>query len=341
MTEPAAGPTGPEARSLEDGAVLALDLGASRTRAAVVDADGRIVTRTDGRTPREAGPDGVIAASVGMLRRVRDAAPAAIRERIVGVGISAPGPLDRSTGTLIEPPNLGPTFHDVRLAEPIGRALALPAVLERDTNVAALAEWRFGVARGAGDFLYLTVSTGIGGGIVAGGRLLTGADGVAGELGHLLVELDGPPCGCGGRGHLEAIASGTGIARAAAAAIAGGSAPGLAALARELGRGLDARDVALAEEEGDATAAAILDRARVAFAEACVALVDVFNPELIVVGGSIARNQGDRWLGPARERVARTSFRIPRERVAIVPAALGDDVGLVGAVAIVGVSSVA
>lgn len=312
-------------------AALALDLGASRMRAAVVEADGRIQGRTAGRTPREAGPEGVIVTAVGMLRRLRDAAPAEVRDRIGGVGIAAPGPLDPASGTLIEPPNLGPAFRDVRLADPIARALSLPAVLERDTNVAALAEWRFGAARGATDFLYLTVSTGIGGGIVAGGRLLTGADGVAGELGHILVELDGAPCGCGGRGHLEAISSGTGIARAAAEAIAAGRAPDLATRARELGRGLDARDVAEAETDGDAAAGAIMARARVAFAEACVGLVDVFNPQFIVIGGSVARNQGEGWLGPARERVARTAFRIPRGRVEIVAAALGDDVGLVGA----------
>lgn len=337
MGEPIAGEAARAAADAPLGsrtAVLALDLGASRTRAAVVDADGRVVARTDGRTPREAGPEGVLAASIGMLRSVRDAAPADIRVRIGGIGVSAPGPLDATTGTLVEPPNLGAAFRGVHVAEPIGRALALPVAMERDTNVAALAEWRFGVARGATDFLYVTVSSGIGGGIVAGGRLLTGADGVAGELGHLLVELDGPPCGCGAKGHLEAIASGTAIARAAAAAIAGGSAPGLAKLARELGRGIDARDVALAEEEGDDAAAAIFGRARTAFAAACVTLVDVFNPELIVVGGSIARNQGDRWLVPAREQVARIAFRIPRDRVAIVPAALGDDVGLVGAVSL-------
>lgn len=311
--------------------VLALDLGASRTRAAVVGGDGRIISRADRRTPREAGPNGVLAASIAMLRQVQAAVPAHVREAIAGVGISAPGPVDPAAGTLVEPPNLGPAFRDLPFADPIARALSLPAVLDRDTHVAALAEWEFGVARGRSDFLYLTVSTGIGGAVVAGGRLMTGADGVAGELGHLLVELDGPPCGCGARGHLEAISSGVGIARAAAEAIAGGRAEGLAARSRAFGRGLNARDVAEAEEAGDVAAAAIMGHARDAFAETCVSLANVFNPEQIIVGGSVARNQGDRWLDPARDRVARLAFRIPRERLEIVPAALGDDVGLVGA----------
>ena len=317
------------------GPVLALDLGASRTRAAVVAPDGHLVSRADGRTPSEAGPNGVIAECIGLLRQVRDAAPVAVRERVVGIGISAPGPLDPSTGRLVEPPNLGPAFRDVALADPIARALSLPAVLDRDTHVAALGEWQFGAARGATDFLYITVSTGVGGAIVAGGRLMNGPDGVAGELGHALVDLGGAPCGCGGRGHLEAISSGVGIARAASAAIAAGQASGLEARRRSLGRGLDARDVAEAESAGDPDAASIMAGARMAFAESCVSFVNMFNPDLIVVGGSIARNQGDRWLDPARERVAAAAFRIPRSRVQIVPAALGDDVGLVGTLPLV------
>jgi glucokinase len=312
-------------------AALALDLGASRIRVGVVDGSGRIVARSQARAPVEAGPQGLVATVVGMLRRVRDDAPAAVRDRILGVGIAAPGPLDPAAGRLVEPPNMPRSFRGADLAGPIGAALSLPTALERDTHVAALAEWEFGAAEGLTDFLYLTVSTGIGGAIVAGGRLVTGPDGVAGELGHVLVDIDGPPCGCGARGHLEGIASGSGMAWLAANAIAGGRAAGLASIAASLGRGLDARDIAAAEDDGDSAAAEIMGRARRAFAEACVSLVDVFNPERIVVGGSIARNQGDRWLAPARERVAAVAFSVPRARVGMVPAELGDDVGLVGA----------
>lgn len=313
-------------------AVLALDLGASRIRVAAVTGDGLVVSRADARTPLEAGPQGVIASAVGMLRRVRDAAPPVVRDTLAGVGISAPGPLDPARGILVEPPNMGRAFRGVALADPVGTALGLPAVLERDTHVAALAEWSFGAARGLIDFLYLTVSTGIGGAIFIDGRLFGGPDGAAGELGHILVDMNGPRCGCGATGHLEAISSGVAIARAASEAIASGAAPGLTSLASSRGRGLDARDVAEAEADGDPDAAMIMERARRAFADSCVSLVDVFNPERIVVGGSIARNQGERWLEPARERVADVAFSVPRARVEIVGAALGDDVGLVGAI---------
>lgn len=316
----------------DDGAVLALDMGASRLRVAVVAPDGTVSGRLDGPTPVEAGPAGVLSTTIEMLRSARDTAPPGSADAIVGVGISAPGPLDPFAGALIDPPNLGPAFRDMPLAAPIAEALGLPVVLDRDTHVAALGELEFGAARGYRNFLYLTVSTGIGGAIVADGQLVTGRDGVAGELGHMMVQIDGPPCGCGARGHLEAVSSGSGIARAAAAAIAAGRAVSLADRQRATDRRLDGREVAAAEEDGDPAATEIMQTARRAFAEACVSLVDIFNPEVIVVGGSLARNQGDRWLDPARERIAAVAFRIHRRDVQLIPAALGDDVGLIGAI---------
>ena len=313
--------------------VLALDLGASRIRAAVVAADGGVVTRREGRTPGADGPTAVVTTCIELLTAVRDEAGPAIAAGLTGIGLAAPGPVDPRSGTLVEPPNLGPGFRDVPFAKPIGLALGLPAALERDTHVAALAELTFGAARGCRDFLYVTVSTGFGGAIVIGGRLYGGPDGVAGELGHLVVDLDGPRCGCGGRGHIETVCSGSGIARLGTKAALAGRSPALAArLATRGPGGLEGTDVAAAEEAGDPVAGAILDRARAAFAAFIVGLVDVFAPERIVVGGSFAAGQGERLLGPTRDAVNETAFRIPRERVAIVPAALGDDVGLVGAV---------
>ena len=118
----------------------------------------------------------------------------------MGIGISSPGPVDPRAGAVVEPPNLGPDFRDVPLADDVEAALGLPTFLDRDTNVAALGEAAYGAGRGQYDFIYVTVSTGIGGSIVTDGRLFHGPDGMAGELGHVPVELDGPLCGCGGRG---------------------------------------------------------------------------------------------------------------------------------------------
>lgn len=318
------------------GAVLALDLGGTQIRAAVVDARGVVSRARRSRTPVESGGSAIVDACVAALEEVRgdhDADPAA--PPLVGVGISAPGPLDPMAGQILDPPNLGPTFRDLPIAQRIAEALGLPAFLDRDTQVAALGEWRFGAAVDCDDFLYLTVSTGIGGAIVTGGRLVTGPDGVAGELGHLLVDRHGPRCGCGMSGHLEGIASGSGIARRAREAAMRGESDLLAELVLTRGHAFGARDVAAAEEAGDAVAASIMEDARDAFALTCVSLTNVFNPALIVVGGSLAAGQGDRLLAPARVTVARGAFRRPAARVAIVPASLGDDVGLVGCAVLV------
>jgi glucokinase len=324
--------------------VLALDVGGTQIRAAVVTPDGAIHARKARRTPVDDGPDAVVAACSDTLRESlkefsRSAHDAAATE-MAGISISSPGPLDPWRGVILDTPNLGPSFQDVPIAERIERALGLPTYLERDTQVAALAEGTFGAARGTRDFLYITVSSGVGGAIVTEGRLLMGPDGTAGELGHVVIDFHGPPCGCGGTGHLESFSAGAGIARAARQAIGSGHSVDLEEYARKIGLDpavdhLDARQVAEAEDDGVASARQIMEDARQAFAAACVGFVDVFDPDLIVVGGSVARGQGERLLEPAREMVQREAFKVPAARVRIVPGALGDDVGLVGGLVLV------
>ena len=314
------------------GPVLALDLGGTRTRAAVVATDGALLSRSEAATPGLEGPEAVLRTAIAHLRAAADGVDGDTRRAIRGVGMSTPGPVDPARGVILDPPNVGPGFRDVAIAERVTAEFGLTAVLERDTHVAALAEGTFGAARGVAHYLYITVSTGLGGAIVAGGRLYGGADGVAGEIGHLPVAMDGPPCGCGGRGHLEAFSSGSGIARRAQAAIASGAAPELESLAAHFELApFDARPVFEAADAGVAAARAIVGQAIDAFAAVSIGLVNVFNPEFIVVGGGLADALGDRLLGPARDAVAAQAFRVPRERVRIVPAALGGDVGLAGA----------
>ena len=320
----------------DDRTVLALDLGATQIRVAVVTPDGAVHSRRNVDTPIRDGPDAVVASCIRELQAVRAAWEArADGAQAEAIGISAPGPVNPSRGVILDPPNMGPRFRDVALAEPVAAALGLPTVLDRDTQVAALAEGAHGAARGCTDFLYLTVSSGIGGAIVSDGHLLRGPDGTAGELGHILVDRSGPPCGCGARGHLEAIAAGVALAARAREAVAGGAGGMLPGLLADRGAAFGAREVALADEAGDPVAGGILADARDAFAQACVSLVDTFNPTRIVVGGSLARNQGERWLQPARDRVARDAFRVPGQRVEILAAELGDDVGLVGGLELV------
>ena len=310
--------------------VLALDVGGTNIRAAVVVDDGTRVVMIKGRTPVADGPDAILDACEAALRDVIIKAPDEISRVIVGIGISSPGPLDPWRGVVIGTPNMGADFIDVPIASEMENRLGLPAFLERDTNVAALGEQAFGAARGCADFIYLTVSTGVGGAIVSEGRLLHGPDGTAGELGHTPVSMDGV-CGCGATGHLEAFIGGAAMARTARAAIAEGASPFLAA--RSALKGIDAieaRDIAEGEDAGDPTCHAIFERGRRAFAVACVGFVNALNPTRIVVGGAISDAQGERLLGPARAEVAATAFRTPRDRVQIVHAELGADVGLAG-----------
>ena len=241
--------------------------------------------------------------------------------------------MDPWTGVVLEPPNLGPRFRDIPLAPEVGKALGLPAFLDRDTNVAALGEQAFGAARGTDDFIYLTVSTGIGGAIVLGGEILHGPDGLAGELGHVPVSLDGPRCGCGGIGHVEAYAAGVSLAREARLLCEADASPFLEDRVIALGGPdeLSAKDVAEGSLAGDTACVRLMDQARRAIAAACVGYVNAFNPHRIVIGGSIAEAEGDRLLGPIRRTIASEAFDVIARHVTVVPAALGGDVSLAGA----------
>jgi glucokinase len=263
------------------------------------------------------------------VRALADAARSSAREaglplhELVAVGCAAPGPLDHRTGLVHEAPNLV-GFVEFPLAARLSDALdGLTVFVDRDTAMAAIAEGAVGAARGARDFVYVTVSTGLGGTIVSGGRMLRGATNTAGEIGHWPVAFqldtsrdaaaaDLPRCGCGSFGCAESFAAGRNMADAYGVA--------------------DAAEVFAAAARGDARAATIVTRAERALANLAVGLVNVLNPALIVVGGSIADNQPAHVLGPMRRAIAERAFRAPAAAVRVVPAALGGDVGMLGAV---------
>ena len=309
--------------------VLALDIGGTQIRAAAIEPDGMRLGRCSAPTPVADGAEAIYRACAALLRGAADDLPAAVRSRVAAIGISSMGPVDPWRGVVVDPPNVE-AFRDAALADEMEARVGLPAYLERDTNVAALAEHWLGAARGCRDFLYLTVSTGLGGAIFRDGSLMLGPDGTAGELGHVcLIANDGPRCGCGGRGHLEGIAAGAGLAMQAQDEVAREASDFLRARADRAP--LTGKDVAEGEVAGDEVCARLMQRARQAFAIACVGWVNAFNPERIVVGGTLAERQGERWLAPARAAVESSALRAPAARVRIVPSELGKDVGLVGA----------
>ena len=320
--------------------ILAIDLGGTRIRAAYVSPELAVSCRRAVDTLDQEGVSAVVDRLCRLASDALDEARGNGLPNPLGVGISSPGPLDPWRGVVVAPPNLA-GWHDVPLTEAVEAAVGLPAFLERDTNVAVMAEWRHGAARGSRTVIYVTVSTGVGGGIVVDGRPLTGLDGTAGEIGHMTVELDGPPCGDGAPGHVEAIGSGTAIAREGRRLVADGEAPILARLSAERAAAepdrdevIDAEIVARAADHGDAACKAVLARAWTAVGAMCAGLVNVFNPEVIVVGGSIAVHRPE-LFGVIGDEIARRAFATPARRVRVALAEHGDDVSLIGSLPIV------
>ena len=317
-----------------DATVLALDLGGTQVRAALVRADGTRLGRAAASTPAADGPAAVVAACIATLQLARENATredAAAVSRLVGIGISAPGPLNPWTGIAVEPANLGPRFPGTDLAGPIGAALGLPVFLEHDTKVAILGERAFGAGSGIDDLMYLTISTGFGAAALSGGHLLTGPDDTALELGHVPISLDGPRCSCGSTGHLEAHASGWALAAAGATAAMSGASPWLTNWeSTHSGEAISAKTVAEAAAAGDATADEILERAFLAVGRAVAGYVNTFNPVRIIIGGSLAEAHWDRLAKRISHEIGENAFSVPGRRVSVVPAALGGDVSLAG-----------
>ena len=314
-----------------DRSILAIDLGGTQIRAAHVSPDLVVSCRRAVETRDEEGVQAVIDRICSAALAVREDAKRAGLADPVGIGISSPGPLDPWKGIVIAPPNLA-GWRDIPLAAQVEEAVGLPTYLERDTNAAVMGEWRYGAAQGADDVVYVTVSTGIGGGVVVDGRPLIGKDGTAGEIGHITVDIDGPLCGDGQPGHAEAIGSGRAIAREGRALLKSGDAPGLAALAADAE--VDAELVARAADEGDEACRSVLDRAWVAIGAMCAGLVNTLNPEVIVLGGSIGCNRPE-LPSAIRAEIDRRAFPAPARRVRVEMTQFAGDVSLIGLLPIV------
>jgi glucokinase len=254
--------------------------------------------------------------------------------QVQGIGVVAPGPLDSWKGIIMDAPNLS-GWKNVPLKDLVEEEFGLPVFVGNDANLAALAEQCFGAGQGIADLIYMTVSTGIGGGIIADNRLLLGAQGFAAEVGHQTIEAHGPRCNCGNIGCLEALAAGPAIARRARQLIRTGIGMGIADLAGgDLDR-ITAKEVNQAAQAGDPIAIEIFRQAGFYIGVGIVNLLHVFNPSLIIIGGSVAK-AGDLLFEPIRATVReRAMASYYWENTPIVPATLGDDVGLLGAVALV------
>ncbi|HEY7802360.1 MAG TPA: ROK family protein [Dehalococcoidia bacterium] len=307
-----------------------VDLGGTKILVLITDAHGAVLGSERVPTLATQGPDAVI-------NRIADAVKAGAAQAktqladIVFGGVSAPGPIDVDAGDITDPPNL-PGWHNVPLARLLQERTGVQFVLENDANCGCIGEHRFGAGRGYRNMLFVTISTGIGGGIIIDDRLYAGASGAAGEVGHIGVAVKGPSCGAGHVGCLEAFASGTAIAARAREMIAAGGLPRTARMA-EHNPPLTAETVFQAGQQGEAEACAIISEAGNYLGIGLASMINAFNPEAIVLGGGLT-NMGDVLLGPAIETARTRSFAQSFMDVRIVEGELGERAAALGAVAV-------
>jgi glucokinase len=275
----------------------------------------KISTRAAGQTTYER-----------LAQLIRSVIPAT--EDVISITVATPGPVDPYAGVIARTPNI-PGWEDFPLQQRLEDDFRAPAHLGNDANLAALGEWRFGAGQGHSHLLYLTLSTGIGAGVIVDNRLLLGAHGLAAELGHVTVAPEGPLCGCGQRGHLEAVAAGPAIAAYVRELLAEGNTSVLADAPE-----LTARAVGAAALAGDPLAQHVLARAGEMIGMAVADFLAIFNPTIVIFGGGVSFS-GEPLLGPLRESL-RAHVMDPAylDDLVITTAALGDDAGLLGALAL-------
>lgn len=307
-----------------------VDVGGTGLRVVVADAKGRILVHEHAPTDRAAGPRGVIRQIAAGVERGASAAGATVRS-LAGVGVGVAAAVDPGRGMVIHGPNLG--WREVPLAARLETALGRPVAVGNDVDVAVLGEHAYGAARGASSVVGIWVGTGVGGGVILGGRLLVGARGSAGEIGHMVIDPSGPRCGCGNQGCLEALASRTALERTLAGEIAAGTSSLLPAiLAEESADRITVPIIRRALLAGDELVGRALGRVQEVLAHAVVGLVNVLDPEVVVFGGGLSTLLGERFLGPIRTTArGRLLNRRRAGRVRIVLSRLRDHAGALGA----------
>ncbi len=333
---------------------IGVDIGGTKIAAGLATRDGQVIRRVTLPTPADRGADALVQQIFDSIEAVVEGDSAAgaqpsgkadrlhrVKESTIGgIGVVAPGPLDTSTGELLYSPNL-PSVQNLALGRMITDRYGCPVRLENDANAAALAEAHWGAGVGHRYVFYVTVSTGIGTGIVLDGRVYSGRRGFAAEGGHVTINYLGPECSCGHKGCIEAYASGTGLSRRAVARLKtldpASREPTYGGRLLELCAGdsskMTARIVAEAALLGDRLALELIDETVTYLSIWLGGMVNLFDPDIIVIGGGLSA-MGDLLFTPLRERTPQHSILPSARAIQIVPAELGEDVGILGAVAL-------
>ncbi len=308
--------------------IVAVDLGGTNIRAALHDANGNLLKRISSATLAEEGAEPVFSRIVLSIQALDD------WSRVRGIGIGAPGPLDPWNGIILSAPNL-PGMIDFPLKARLEDEFHVPTFVGNDANLAALGEHRYGAGRGFKHMIYMTIGTGIGGGIIADDKIFLGSRGFAGEVGHQTLEAHGPRCNCGNVGCLEQLAAGPALARRAREALETGRVSKIRDLVNGDLEKITGRQVTEAAREGDVLAREILERAGFYIGLGIVNLLHDFDTQLFVLGGSVAIYAWDFLYPPILAAFDQHAMPSMRQEVRIVRTELGEDVGLFGAVALV------
>ena len=309
-----------------DRTVIGVDLGGTNLRTAIVNSDGVILDKRKEATQAVDGWMKVVARLIDNIKRQLEIG-AQMGSKVFAVGVGAPGVILVDKGVVVKSPNF-PDWNNLPLKAELEKALSLPVFIENDANAAALGEkWR-GAGQNIGSMIHLTLGTGVGGGIILDNKIWHGADGMAGEIGHMTLIPDGRQCGCGNTGCLEMYASARGIVQSFREELEKQKLHTAEAL-----KEVTSEKVYQAAREGDAVARRVMKDMGRMLGIGIASLINIFNPERVVIGGGVK----DAWplfIGATHEEIMKRAFQVPAERTEIVPSSLGDDAGMVGAAAV-------
>lgn len=309
---------------------LGLDLGGTKIAAAIVTAEGQLASRQQRMAMAYEGPRAVIARITSTINDVLEQAGLSA-SRIHSIGVAAAGFINQEKGIITASPNL-PGWENIPLREMVQQKYGIPVVLLNDAKSAAVGEHEFGAGRGIRNMVFITVSTGIGSGIIINNELYFGHDGVAGEIGHMTIDIDGPKCACGNIGCLEVLASGSAMVREIKRRLQAGE---YSILLQAVGGNLESingEKIEATARQGDKLAQDVINKAATYLGVGLVNVVNIFNPEMIVIGGGIS-NMGNLVFVPALKVMNERAIPISARSVRVVPAQLGADAGIIGVTA--------
>jgi glucokinase len=317
----------------EQPSILGVDIGGTKVAAGLVSSRGEILSKTRVPMVSERSPDDALASVERAIAAVLQQ-DSKLCSKVKAIGISSPGPLDPRRGIVINPPNL-PCWHNFPLAKKISEAHRLPTLLDNDANAAALAEALWGAGAGYDSVFYATLGTGIGTGVVLGGKIYHGRTGAAAEGGHVSIDFHGPRCACGKLGCIEALASGPAVARRARERLRDNSPGGgkLLTLAGDNEENVTAEMVGSAWHNGDKLAGSVLEETADLLAIWLGNIVDLFEPDVIIFGGGMSELMSE-WFGRIRDQLPSWTINSRCGEIPLVRARYGEDSGIAGAAAL-------